>query len=116
MTDPVGNNSFQLLSRASTEALATYRAGTAILDFGDTPDDFASVDVTDQDGIRATSHVRVWFQAETMANNSSDDHILAGLFTKLVVSDPVPNEGFAINCIAIEGLFTKRFRVDWVWS
>lgn len=95
---------------------ANSTSGTSILDFGDTPDDFTSVEVTGQQGILSTSHVRAWFQSETMSDNSPEDHILAGMFTKLVPSDPVPGAGFTINCLALEGLFTKRFRVDWIWS
>lgn len=90
--------------------------GTAVLDFGDTPDDFASVDVTGQTSILATSHVRCWLQGETMANNAPEDHILLGAFAKLIPSDPTPGVGFTINCIVLEGLFTKKFRLKWLWS
>ena len=90
--------------------------GTAILDFGDTPNDYATVAVTDQTGISDTSHVRVWFQGETMANNTADDHLLAALFTRLTTTDPVLNTGFTIHCVSIVGRFTKRFRVAWLWS
>ena len=90
--------------------------GTSVLDFGDTPTDYASVDVTEQAGIASTSHVRVWFQGETMANNTPEDHILAGIFTRLVSTDPTPGVGFTIHCVSIIGRFTKRFRVAWLWS
>lgn len=90
--------------------------GTAVLDFGLTPNDYATVDVTGQTGILATSHVRVWFQAETMGDNSSDNHLLAAFFTRLATSDPVADTGFTVHCISKIGYFTKRFRVDWLWS
>jgi hypothetical protein len=91
--------------------------GTSILDFGPSPNDYATVDVSGQTDIAESSHVRVWFQAETtMPDNTRDDHILAALFTRLTTSNPTPGVGFTVYCVSIIGRFSHALRVNWVWS
>lgn len=90
--------------------------GTAVIDFGDIPTDYAMVDVVGQTGITPASHVRIWFQAETMANNTPENHIQAAFFTRLATSDPIADIGFTIYCLSKIGFFTKKFRIDWLWS
>ena len=90
--------------------------GTATLDFGATPTDEASVVVTGQTAIAATSHVEAFFMQEATADNGVDEHAEAAALCPLVVSDIVPGTGFTIRAhpIAAEGM--GQFTVHWVWT
>lgn len=91
-------------------------AGTAVIDFGNTPIDEASVDVIDQDFILATSQVRVSMQTDTMLNNTADDHLMAANSLSFTTGIPIAGVGFTIFAVSNFALWTKRFRVHWRWS
>lgn len=90
--------------------------GTAVLDYGTTPAYEAQVDIAGQTGILPTSHVRVWFQGETMGSNSAQEHLMAGALVRLTPSDPIADVGFTIYADNVGGLATNKFRIDWLWS
>lgn len=90
-------------------------SGIAILDFGDTPSEEASVVVTDQIGIDSTSSVRVWIQGDTMGSNNTDEHKLAAETISLFTDIPTPNVGFTIYAVSRFAMWTKRFRLRWSW-
>lgn len=89
--------------------------GTAVIDFGDTPSAEASVVVSGQTQILATSQVRVSMQVDTMLNNNADDHLLAALTMNFAAGAPVAGDGFTIYASSNFALWTKRFRLRWRW-
>lgn len=90
-------------------------SGSSVIDFGDTPAPEATVAVTGLTDIAVTSHVRAWFQADTMLSNDANDHILAAESLSLATSIPVAGSGFTIYVNSRFALWTKRFRVRWTW-
>jgi hypothetical protein len=90
--------------------------GTAVLDFGATPAEEASVAVTGQAGILAGSHVEAFFMRESTADNSIDEHEEAAALCPLVCGDIVAGTGFTIKAMAIAALGLGTFNVRWAWA
>lgn len=90
--------------------------GTAILDFGATPQTDATIAVTGQTLIAPTSKVRVWFQGDSTATNTEQDHIQAAHLMGAVAGIPVAGVGFTIDATALRGLVTGTFNVRWAWQ
>lgn len=90
-------------------------SGTAVIDFGDSFSDFASVFVP-QSIIPLDAHVRVWLTGRTMSTNNANDHALLGLFSRTVTLTPSLNSGFEINILCLIGRAKGKFRLDWTWS
>jgi hypothetical protein len=90
--------------------------GTAVLDFGSTPTDTASVVVTGQAGIVAGLFVEAFFMRETTADNGVDEHEEAATVCRLVCGSIVAGTGFTIYAHVIGALAIKTFNVKWVWS
>jgi hypothetical protein len=90
--------------------------GTATLDFGDTPADEASVDVTGQTGILSTSDAEAYFMVDSTADNGTDEHQEGAALCKLVCGNIVAGTGFTIyaHCLAMLGV--GQFKVRWVWN
>jgi hypothetical protein len=91
-------------------------AGSAVLDFGATPTDEASVVVTGQSGIAAESHVEAFFMRESTAGNTVEDHEQATTLCRLVCGNIVPGTGFTIYAHSVGGLGVGTFAVRWVWA
>jgi hypothetical protein len=89
--------------------------GTAVLDFGATPTDQASVAITSQTGIVAGSHVEAWFMRETTAGNGVDEHEEAAALCPLVCGNIVAGTGFTIVAHPIAALGLGQFTVHWGW-
>jgi hypothetical protein len=91
--------------------------GTATLDFGAHPgSNEASVAVTGQGSISATSKVEAYMMADdTTSDHTASDHRYAGLFMSLTCGTPVAATGFTIHARAIDKL-TGTFAVRWVWA
>lgn len=91
------------------------QSGTAILDFGDSFNDSMNLFVA-QSTIPASAHVRAWMSGRSMSDNDANDHILAGLWMRLVTSVATTNSGFTIFAMCLIGKARGKFRVDWSWS
>lgn len=90
--------------------------GTAVLDFGATPADEATVAVTGQAAIIAGSHCEAFFMKESTADNSTDEHEEAAALCPLVCESVIAGTGFTIRGMPIAGLGTGQFNVRWVWN
>lgn len=89
--------------------------GTAIIDFGATCTDRASVVVTGQTGILAGSQVEPWLMAVGNAENGVDSHILAAALMDMVAGNIVAGTGFTIYLIC-QARASGKFTLQWVWS
>jgi hypothetical protein len=90
--------------------------GTAVLNFGSTPTDEASVAVTGQASILAGSHVEAFFMAESTADNGTDEHAEAAALCPLACGSVVAGTGFTVYAHPLAGLGVGTFNVRWVWA
>ena len=90
-------------------------SGTATIDFGAAPPtDYASVAVTGQAGILATSQVEAWFEGATTVDADEEDHLMAAFFCKVVCGIPTAGTGFTIHVLA-DGYTQNTYKIQWVW-
>jgi len=90
--------------------------GVAVLDFGATGSDLATVVVTGQTGIVAGSDIDAYFMAEASADNAADAHVMAAAMVQLVCGAIVAGTGFTIYGVSHDGGVTGTLNVQWVWS
>lgn len=90
--------------------------GIAILDFGATPAEDATIAVTGQAGILAGSHCEAFFMKESTADNSVDEHEEAAALCPLVCESVIAGTGFTIRGMPIAMLGIGTFNVRWVWN
>lgn len=90
--------------------------GTAVLDFSSALGDYASVAVTGQAAILATSKVEAFFMGSTTVDSDEEDHLMAAHNVKLVCGIPVAGTGFTIYAFVEQGLTKNTFNVSWVWN
>jgi len=95
---------------------AAENTGIAILDFGSAPQTDATVAVTGQAGILATSKVQVWIQGDTTAENTEADHLLAGQILGVAAGIPVAGTGFTIDASATRFLVAGAIKARWAWQ
>ncbi len=86
--------------------------GTAVLDFG-TGATNASVAVTGQTGILATSRVDAWIEATATANHSVEEHAAAGVDIR--AGNLVAGTGFTIYGVTRDLLQFKTYTIGWAW-
>ena len=91
--------------------------GTATIDFGAYPGaNEASVAVTGQSAILATSKVEAWIMGDdTSSSHTAEDHKYAALFMALTCGTPTASTGFTIYARAIDKL-QGTWTVRWVWA
>ena len=90
--------------------------GFGVLDFGVFPgSNAASVAITGQTSILATSAVEAWMMAEDYSGHTANDATYASLFTAISCSVPTPSTGFTIYARSTEKL-QGQFKVRWVWA
>jgi hypothetical protein len=91
--------------------------GTATLDFGAHPgSNEASVAVTGQTGISATSKAEAFVMADdTTSNHTASDHRYFAALAGLTCSTPEAATGFTIHARSLEKL-TGQFQARWVWA
>ena len=91
--------------------------GTATLDFGASPgSNEASVAVTGQATISATSKAEAWVMADdTSSNHTASDHRYFAALAGLTCGTPVAATGFTIYARSTQKL-SGQFTVRWVWS
>jgi len=90
--------------------------GTATIDFGSTGANEASVAVTGQGSISATSKAEAWVMGDdTSSNHTASDHKYFTLFANLSCGAPTASTGFTIYSRSTQKM-TGQFTVRWVWS
>jgi hypothetical protein len=93
--------------------------GHAVVDFGSAPGgDTASVAVTGQAAILATSFVEAWIDPTQTAtvDHSVDEHIMAAALFGISCSAIVAGTGFTINATTQYGKVSGKFNIAWVWT
>jgi hypothetical protein len=95
--------------------------GTTTVSFGTTPTvDTATIAVTGQASILATSLAEAWIQGATAGTagtaNDEQSHLQAGALMKLVCGIPSAGVGFTIYCDPVCGMVTGDFKINWVWN
>ena len=86
--------------------------GSAILNFGTPSKPAASVAVTGQAGIVATSKVEGFVRLEASADHSVDEHLVEQL--KIKAGNIVAGTGFTIYGEAYPQS-SGQWNIDWVW-
>ena len=87
--------------------------GTAVIDFGAGATE-ATVTVTGQTAITATSQVGVALRSEATALNSVDDIYIDPV--DVFVTGINVGAGFPILAMARNGLAFGTYKVDWAWA
>lgn len=89
--------------------------GTAVLDFGSTPTDVASVVVTGQPGIVAGSFAEAFFMREATGDNAVEEHEQAAVNCPLVCGSIVAGTGFTIYARTLQNTILGKgtFNVKW---
>lgn len=91
--------------------------GTATISFGATPQAEASVVVTGQTGILATSFVNVWImQSDSTGTNTTDEHAFAAVSMRLSVGSLVVGVGFTIYATCMFGGATGDFKIKYSYN
>ena len=89
--------------------------GAIEIDFGAAPGGFeASVAVTGQTSIEATSFAEAFFMAEASTEHSLSDQTHAPLFIAITCGVPTAATGFTIYARSIERMIGK-YKLRWVW-
>ena len=87
-------------------------SGSAILDFGSTPTDAATLAISDAN-ILSSSLVDAWLVAMPTANKLADDHWFDSV--KVMAGSIVNAVGFTIYGKCTQGTASGKFTVHWVW-
>jgi len=90
--------------------------GTAILDFGSTPAEEATVAVTGQGAIAGDSLCEAWFMKVDTADNTDEQHEEAAALCPLICESVIPGTGFTIRAMPIAALGTGQFQCCWCWN
>jgi len=85
-------------------------SGSAILDFGATPTDTASLAISDS-GISSTSLVDAWIVATATTDHNVDEHWVENLYVK--AGNISAGVGFTIYGRATAGFVSGKFTVHW---
>ena len=96
-------------------------AGTATIDFGNAPakQTEASIAVTGQTSILASSKVEAWIMPTAVADpngHSEDEHRIESIKLTVPVSTIVAGTGFTIWGECLVGTTNGKFLVQWVWN
>jgi len=88
--------------------------GEALLDFGLTPADTATI-VVSAPSISATSPVDCWIQSDSTVDHVVADHEWAREWILVTPTTPVAGVGFSIKGLCMLGYVTGAFKVRWVY-
>lgn len=90
-------------------------SGVATLDFGPIGSvrNWATVQVTGQTGIQASSMVGVWVRIEATPEHTESELIAESL--RVEAMNIVPGVGFTIYGRCLNGSFYGRVKVNWAW-
>ena len=91
--------------------------GTATINFGAHPgSNEASIVVTGQAAISATSKVEAWVMGDdTSSNHTANDHRYLEQYASLTCGTPTAATGFTVYGRSIHKL-TGTYTLRWVWS
>lgn len=93
---------------------STANVGTAVVDFGSPPaDTIASVTVTGQGSILATSRILVEKRIEATTDHTQDETMIENWEPE--VGNIVPGTGFTIYGKCTAGRTYGKFNVSWSW-
>lgn len=90
-----------------------------MLDFGTAPGtDTATIAVTGQGGITATSFIEAWISATATAIHSEDEHGVLAAYIGLTVPPSliVAGTGFTILGVCPEMLVYGTVSLNWAWT
>lgn len=90
--------------------------GTAVLDFGSTPAQEASVAVTGQGAILSTSQIGASIRRNATSDNGVAEHEEGAALCPLVCGSIVVGTGFTIYAHPLAMLGRGTFNVDWAWK
>ena len=95
--------------------------GEATIDFGNAPvkQTQASIAVTGQAGILATSKIEAWVMPKVVADpngHSEDEHMVESIKVTVPVSTIIAGTGFTIQGECLQGTTNGKFLIQWVWS
>ena len=96
--------------------------GSTTLNFGTAASKTLDVSavVTGQTAILAGSKVEAYLMADTTADHSADEHIMAASMFRLTCGDIVAGTGFTVYAVGEDYLakagLTGQFTIQWVWS
>jgi hypothetical protein len=89
--------------------------GTATLDFGATPVDEGSVDVTGLNGLTSSTFIEAFFMRETTTDNGADEHEEAASLCPLNC-EFLSASSFRIHAHPLAALGLGTFKLRWVYS
>lgn len=91
--------------------------GTATVDFGSTAISEATIAVTGQASIQATSLCEAWISEGTTGNNDANAHRTLGVVAAAICESIVAGTGFTIRC-TVRGCAgaSGLFKLNWAWS
>lgn len=90
--------------------------GTATIDFGSTGLNEATIAVTGQTTISATSKAEAYTMANnTSSNRTASDHRYFDVVTGLTCGTPTAGTGFTIYATSLQKL-TGQYLINWVWA
>lgn len=92
--------------------------GTGTIDFGTTPADEASVTISGQTGLIATSHIEAWFHFgnnDTTVDNGIEEHEEAAAMCPLVCQWTVDGS-FLVTAQPLSVGGTGLFKFHYAWS
>jgi hypothetical protein len=90
--------------------------GTATLDFGATPTHTATVAVTGQTLISATSRAEAFIMGRSTVDNDIEAHNQLAAFARLTCSGPTAGVGFTITAYCLVGAVIGTFSIEYTWS
>ena len=93
---------------------ASINTGIVTVDFG-TGSNIATVTVTGQTSITATSSVWLERVADSSGSHTASDAAYAALFVALTASTPTAGSGFTIYATCADKM-TGTYKVRWSWS
>lgn len=91
-------------------------AGTAIVDFGSTYKNDASVAVTGQTSIVSGSLCEAWIAPSASADHTTDEHVMVASQLEITCSPPTAGVGFTIYAVtAVAGGLSGKWNLFWAW-
>lgn len=90
--------------------------GTATVSFGAIPATGATVEITGQTSILATSLAEAWVMGDVTTDNNENAHLFAGVSFRLTCGVITPGVGFTVYITCIAGKCTGDFKIKWVWN
>lgn len=89
-------------------------SGVATVNFGTVGSSDASVAVTGQSAILATSAANAWIVAAATADHTADEHVVEEI--DVIVGPPTAGVGFTIYARTRNVALRGAFSVKWSWS